>query len=64
MPDDTNDTSKPKKTMTLWDLFQSKHGPAAFQRMARKPGMTLGEALKEIREEKGEEGEDVEEAEK
>ena len=53
MPNDDKNT-KPKKTLTLWDLFQSKHGPAAFQRMAGRPGLTLGEALKEIREERRE----------
>ena len=49
MPDDS------KKTMTLRDLLESKHGPAALQRMKANPGLTLGEALKEIREEEQEE---------
>ena len=59
MPDD----SKKTKPMTLWDLFQTKHGPAAFQRMKKATrGLTLGEALKEVRDvpgEKQEEGEDT-----
>ena len=61
MPDDSNE-NKPKKTMTLRDLFQTKHGPAAFQRMKANPGLTLGEALKAVRDvpsEKQEEGEDT-----
>lgn len=58
----SNDDKKTKpKPMTLWDLFESKHGPTALQRMKAKPDLTLGEALEEIREEKGEEAEDVEE---
>jgi len=50
MPDDSKKT-KHKKTMTLWDLFQTKHSPAALQRMKANPSLTLGEAMKEIREE-------------
>jgi len=58
MPDD-NKKTKPK-TMTLKDLLESKHGPAALTRMAGRPGLTLGGALKEIREERGEGGEEDE----
>ena len=59
MPDD----SKKTKPMTLRDLFQTKHGPAALQRMKATPGLTLGEALKAIREEEQEEDAETEEAE-
>lgn len=57
MPDDN------KKTKTLRDLLESKHGPAALQRMAGDRNLTLGEALKAIREEEQEDDAETEDVE-